>query len=159
MSQAGYGPARVSLSEAAGQPICICWRFGTSCIFSTGPSTWIGRFSIVYDQVDHQKDRSIMSLQKPKAAVYVASMRLYTLGSSRIFRWLGVVFTSDVRRNRKIDTRIAEQNAVLHEIYRSVVTKREIWKAAKLSLFKSAFLSIFIYGRVSWESLSKCYLK
>jgi len=39
------------------------------------------------------------------------------------FRYLELVFTSDGRQNREIDTRIGKANAVLCELYRSVVTK------------------------------------
>jgi len=42
------------------------------------------------------------------------------------FKYLGVVFTSDVRRNKEIDTRINKSNSVLHELYRSVVIKRKL---------------------------------
>ena len=74
-----------------------------------------------------------MSLQKSKA-VYTASERQYTVASEK-FKYLGVVFTSDGRRNWEIDTRIGKANAVLHELYRSVVTKRELPNAEKLSVF------------------------
>jgi len=37
-----------------------------------------------------------------------------------------VIFTIDGRRNKEIDTRIGEANAVLREFYRSVATKREL---------------------------------
>jgi len=42
------------------------------------------------------------------------------------FKYLGVVFTSDRRGNKETDTRIDKANAVLRELYRSVVTKQEI---------------------------------
>ena len=38
---------------------------------------------------------------------------------------------------------IDEANAVLHELYRSVVTKRELSSTAKLSVFKSVFFRSF----------------
>ena len=37
---------------------------------------------------------------------------------------------------------IAKANAVLHELYRLVVPKREVSNTAKLSVFKSAFVPI-----------------
>jgi len=43
----------------------------------------------------------------------------------------------------EVDTRIGEANAVLLELYRSVVTKREASNTAKLSAFKSVFIPIF----------------
>jgi len=51
------------------------------------------------------------------------------------FKYLGVVFTSDGRRNEAIDTPIGTAKAVLREIYRSVVTKRDLSNTAKLSVF------------------------
>ena len=49
---------------------------------------------------------------------------------------------SDGRRNEEIDTGIGEANVVLRELYRSVVTKRELTNTAKLSvLYRSLFRS------------------
>jgi len=59
------------------------------------------------------------------------------------------VFTSDGRQNEEIDTRIDKANAVLRELYRSVVIKREFSNAVKLSVFKSVFVQIFTYGHES----------
>jgi len=48
-----------------------------------------------------------------------------------------MVFTSDGSRKKNIDTRIGKANAVLRELYCSVVTKREISNTAKFSNFIS----------------------
>jgi len=48
------------------------------------------------------------------------------------FKYLGVVFTSDRRHNKEIDTWIGKANAVLRELYRSVITKRDLLNTAKL---------------------------
>jgi len=45
---------------------------------------------------------------------------------------------------------IAKANAVLHELYRSVVTKREVSSTAKLSVFKLVFVPILTYDPESW---------
>jgi len=66
------------------------------------------------------------------------------------FKHLGVVFASDGRWSEEIDTRIGEANAVLHELYRSVVTKRELSNTTKLSVFKSVFVPILTYGHQPW---------
>jgi len=55
-----------------------------------------------------------------------------TLQQVETFKYLGVVITSDGSRNKGIDTRIGKANAVLRELYCSVVTKRELSKNAKL---------------------------
>ena len=65
------------------------------------------------------------------------------------FKYLGVIFMSVRRRNKEIDTRIGEANAVLRELYRSVVTKRELSNTAKLSGFNSVFVPILTNGHES----------
>jgi len=50
------------------------------------------------------------------------------------FKFPGAVFTSDRRRN-EIDTPIDKANAVVSELYRSVITKPELLNTAKLSVF------------------------
>ena len=55
---------------------------------------------------------------------------------------LVVVFASDERWRAEIDTQIGKANAVLRELYRSVITKRELSNATKLSVFKSVFVPI-----------------
>jgi len=71
------------------------------------------------------------------------------------FKYLGVVFTSDGRWKEEIDTRIGKTNAVLRELYRPVVTKWVLSNTAKLSVFKSVFVSILTYGHESWVMTEK----
>jgi len=80
--------------------------------------------------------------------VYSASERKYTAAGGA-FKQLGVVFTSDESRNKGIDTLIGKANAILRELYCSVVTKQELSKKAKLSVFKSVFVPIFTCGHDS----------
>jgi len=47
---------------------------------------------------------------------------------------LGLVFTSDRRQNKELDTRIDKASTALHEFYRFVVTKQELSNIAKLSV-------------------------
>jgi len=61
-----------------------------------------------------------------------------------------ILFTSDSRQNKEIDVRIGKANAVLRELYRSVVTKRELLNTAKLSVFESVFVPIHTNGHESW---------
>ena len=51
---------------------------------------------------------------------------------------------------QEIDTRIGKDNAVLRELYRSVVTKRELSNTIKLSVFKSIYVLILTCGHESW---------
>ena len=66
------------------------------------------------------------------------------------FKYLGVVFASDGRRNKEIDIWIGKINAVLCKLYRSVLTERELLNIAKLSVFKSVFVPILTCGRECW---------
>jgi len=89
-----------------------------------------------------------MSLYKPKA-VYVASER-NTLQQVEKFKYIGVVFTSDGRWSEDADAWIAKADAVLLELYCSVVTKQELSNIAKLSDFKSVFVPILNYDPEFW---------
>jgi len=50
------------------------------------------------------------------------------------FKYPVVALASEARRKKDIDSRISKTNAVLREIYRSVVTKSELSNAAKQSV-------------------------
>jgi len=90
-----------------------------------------------------------MLLQKPKAA-YMPQESGNTLHQVETFKHLGVVFTSEGRRNKEINRRIGKAKAELCEFYRSVVTKQQLSNTAKLSLCKSVFAPILTYGHESW---------
>jgi len=53
-------------------------------------------------------------------------MNGYTLQQVEKFKYIRVLLTSDGRRNKEIETRIGKVNAVLRELYCSVVTNREL---------------------------------
>jgi len=89
-----------------------------------------------------------MSLYKSKS-VYAASER-NTLQQVEKFKCIGVVFMSDQGWSEEVDAWIAEANTVLHELYHSVVTKREVSSTAKLLVFKSVFVPILTYDHESW---------
>jgi len=55
----------------------------------------------------------------------------------------------------EVDTRIGEVKSVLRELYRSVVTKRELSNTAELSVFKSVFVPILTYGHESWVMIER----
>jgi len=61
-----------------------------------------------------------------------------------------MVVTSDGRRNKEIVTQIDETNAVLRELHRSAVAKRELSNTITFSVFKSVFLPILTYDHESW---------
>jgi len=87
-----------------------------------------------------------MSLYKPKA-VYAASEWQYAASGGEVHVPRGVIYEW---WEEEIDTRIVKANAVLRELYRSVVTKWELPNIAKLSIFKLVFVLILTYGNESW---------
>jgi len=85
-----------------------------------------------------------MSLKTPKAV-----LSGNTLQQVDAFEYLGVVFTSGESRNKGIDTLIGKANAVMCELYCSVVAKQELSKNTKLSVCKSVFVPILTFGHES----------
>jgi len=98
-----------------------------------------------------------MSLKTPKAVFLQVSEN--TL--QKVFKYLGVVFTSDNSQKKGVDTRIGKANAVLRELYCSVVTKRELSKNSKLSknpkfLNWSLFRSSPVVMNLTWRLKNYC---
>ena len=94
------------------------------------------------------KYRGIMPLYKPKV-VYAASERQYTAVGGDAQEPRG-----DICEWRKVERggwyTDCWAETVLRELYRSVVTKRELSNTAKLLVFKSVFVLILTYGNESW---------
>ena len=72
------------------------------------------------------------------------------LKQSEKFKYLGVSFTSDGRQNSELDIGIRKASAVMRQLHRSVVLKRELCTKAKLSIFRSAYVPILTYGHERW---------
>ena len=72
------------------------------------------------------------------------------LKQSEKFKYLGVSFTSDGRQNSELDIRIGKASAVMRQLHRSVVLKRELCTKAKLSIFRSVYVPILTYGHECW---------
>ena len=73
-----------------------------------------------------------------------------TLKQVEKFKYLGVAFTSDGKKDEELDTRIGKASAAMRGLHYSVVMKRELSKKAKLSIFKAVFIPILTYGHESW---------
>ena len=73
-----------------------------------------------------------------------------TLKQVEKFKYLGVAFTSDGRQDEEMDTQFGNASAVMRALHFSAVMKRELSKKAKLSIFKTVFVSILTYGHESW---------
>ena len=50
------------------------------------------------------------------------------------------------RRNSELDIRMVNPSAVMRQLHRSVVLKRELCTKAKLSIFSSVYVPILTYG-------------
>jgi len=78
-----------------------------------------------------------MSLKTPKAVFSASERKCTAAGGDVQVLYLGLYFRAS---KVGIDTRIGKANSVLRELYCSMVTKRELSKNAKLSVFKWVFL-------------------
>uniref|UniRef100_A0A8C6KH39 Reverse transcriptase domain-containing protein n=1 Tax=Nothobranchius furzeri TaxID=105023 RepID=A0A8C6KH39_NOTFU len=66
------------------------------------------------------------------------------------FKYLGVLFTSEGRRDREIDRRIGSASAVMRTMSRSVMVTRELSQKARLSIYRSICVPIITYGHELW---------
>ena len=73
-----------------------------------------------------------------------------TLKQADKFKYLRVTFSSDGRQDKEQDTRIAKASAVMRQLYRSVVLKRELCTKTKLSVSISIFVPILTHGHKCW---------
>ncbi|KAK3575585.1 hypothetical protein QTP86_030518 [Hemibagrus guttatus] len=67
-----------------------------------------------------------------------------------VFKYLGVLFTSEGRMDREIDRWIGAAAAVMRSMYRSVVVKKELSRKAKLSIYQSIYVPTLTYGHELW---------
>ena len=63
---------------------------------------------------------------------------------------IGVSFTSDGRQNSELDNRITKASAIIRQLHRSMVLKREFCTKAKLSIFRSVYVPILTYDHDCW---------
>ena len=64
------------------------------------------------------------------------------------FKYLGVAFTSDGKQENELEKRIGKASAVLRELQRSVVMKRELSQS-------SVYIPILTYGHECWVMTEK----
>jgi len=72
-----------------------------------------------------------------------------TLNQVEKFMYLGLVFMSDRKQNRKIDAWITITNSVLHKLYRIIVIRQKLSNTSMLSVFKLVYVPILTYGHES----------
>jgi len=110
----------------------------------------VDRFSAACDQagikISTKKIEVLCLSRHPRHCILQVSGN--TLQQVETSKYLGMVFTSDGSRNKTIDTRIGKANAVLRELYCSVVIKWDISSTAKFSDFKSAFVPMLTNEKI-----------
>ena len=152
---------RVPLLEAAGK----CWLFANDLVLLTW-SEWelpqiLYQYSAAYDQVGMKicttKILALCLCKKPGHCNLKSSGNKISAG--RDVHGFGLVSTSDGRQNRKIDRRIGKAKTVQREVYRSVVTKRELSNTANLTVFTSIFVPILNYGHEYWAMTERTLSK
>ena len=57
------------------------------------------------------------------------------------FKYFGILFTSEGMMGREIDQRVGAAGVVMHALHCTVVTKRELSQKAKLSIYRSIFVT------------------
>ena len=146
---------RVSLLGTAGLTVCFL-RTNWYCMCGSsqqGLQHAFDLFSAACEQAGTKistKSIEVLCLSKhPRQCILQVSGN--TLQQLETFKYLGVVFTSDRSRNKGIDTWIDKTNAVLRDLHCSVVTKRELSKTAKHSVFKPIFVPILTCGHESYS--------
>ena len=77
-------------------------------------------------------------------------MLLARMKQSGKFKYLGVSFTSEGRQNSELDIRIGKASAVMRQLHRSVVLKRELCTKAKLFIFRSVYDPFLTYDHECW---------
>ncbi|CAM1329864.1 Uncharacterised protein r2_g3900 [Pycnogonum litorale] len=89
----------------------------------------------------------LLSRRPGQCTLYVSGVPLKQVEK---FKYRGVVFTNDGRQDIELDTRIAAAGAVIRQLQRSVLLRRELGVKAKLAIFKSVFVPILTYGHEPW---------
>uniref|UniRef100_A0A669C5T3 Reverse transcriptase domain-containing protein n=1 Tax=Oreochromis niloticus TaxID=8128 RepID=A0A669C5T3_ORENI len=109
-----------------------------------------------------------MRINTPKSEAMVLSrkrvecplrVRDETLPQVEEFKYHGVLFMSDGRREREIDRWIGAVAAVMRRLYRSIVVKRKLSVKAKLSIYWSIYVPTLTYGHELWVVTERTRLR
>ena len=58
-----------------------------------------------------------------------------TLQQTENYKYIEIIFSRDGRQDRELDTRLGKASAVMRQLYRLVILKRESCTKAKFSVF------------------------
>ncbi|TWW67224.1 hypothetical protein D4764_02G0002650 [Takifugu flavidus] len=83
-------------------------------------------------------------------SMVLARKREEVLPQVEEFKYLRILFMSEGRMEREIDRRIGVASTAMRALNRSVVVKKELSRKAKLSIYRSIYVSILTYGHQRW---------
>ena len=81
-----------------------------------------------------------------KSVDYLLRVGNESVAQVKEFKYLGVLFVGEGTIECEISQRIRAAGAVLRSLYHTVVTKRELSRKAKLSIYRSIFVPTLTYG-------------
>uniref|UniRef100_A0AAQ4PCE6 Reverse transcriptase domain-containing protein n=1 Tax=Gasterosteus aculeatus aculeatus TaxID=481459 RepID=A0AAQ4PCE6_GASAC len=99
-------------------------------------------------RISTSKSEAMVLSRKPMDCLLQVGMCPYP--QVKEFKYLGVLFTSEGKMECEFGRRIGAAGAVFHSLYRTVVTKRELSRKAKLSIYRSIFVPTLTYGYEGW---------
>ena len=99
-------------------------------------------------EISTSKSQTLVLSRKPlRCDLHVSGSPLEQVEK---FKYLGVDFASDGKWEGELSRRIALAGAIVRQLKRSVVLKRELGVKAKLAIFKSVFRPTLTYGHEPW---------
>jgi len=97
------------------------------------------------------------TFEKPWSVFITETVSEASLKQVEKFKYLAVVFTSDRRQAKELDTRMGKASVVMQALQYLVIIKWELSIKAKLSIFKTVFVPILTYGHESWISTKRIW--
>uniref|UniRef100_A0A3B3QGI4 Reverse transcriptase domain-containing protein n=1 Tax=Paramormyrops kingsleyae TaxID=1676925 RepID=A0A3B3QGI4_9TELE len=94
-----------------------------------------------------KSETMVLSRKRVACSLRVGEEVLPQMGK---FKYLGVFFTSEGRMEWEIDRRIGAASAMMQALHRSVMVKKELSQKAKLSIYRSIYVSTLTYGHELW---------
>ena len=85
-----------------------------------------------------------------KVVDYLLQVGNVFLPQMKEFKYLWVLFTSEGMMGREIDQRVGAAGVALHVLHHMVVTKKELSRKVKLSIYRSVFVPTLTYGHEQW---------
>ena len=118
------------------------------CWTPTCPGSFRGECTMDGMQISTKKTEvMLLSRQKKQCSVSVNGT---PLNQVKKFKYFGVEFSNDARRDCEIDRRIGSASAILRSLYRSIVTKKEVSQRTKMAIFNAVYRPTLAYVYEQW---------